>query len=145
MPRLRDQDGLISCLQDYNVISLFLLCNLLNATATIPVLLGLWRGPLAQRVVTPASCLFGCVLAMVAVIVYGVLQAPHWHMSVDAALHSVFLGDIRQQAQCFAQQSMTSSCRASEEHDTSERLALLFSRTLSGVHCELSVRALPFS
>ena len=84
-----DQD---CCLQNYNVISLFLLTNLLNATATIPILAGLWQGPLAQRIVTPASALFGCVLGMVSLIVYGAIQAPHWGMTVAQALHTIFLG-----------------------------------------------------
>ena len=60
--RNHNLDYLLLRLQDYNVISLFLLTNILNTTATIPILLGLWRGPLAQRVITPASALFGCLL-----------------------------------------------------------------------------------
>ena len=80
------------CLQNYNVISLFLLTNLLNATATIPILAGLWQGRLAQRIVTPASALFGCVLGMISLIVYGAIQAPHWGMTVAQALHTIFLG-----------------------------------------------------
>ena len=79
-------------MQNYNVISLFLLTNILNASAAIPVLMGLWRGRLAQRIITPASCLFGCILGLVSVIVYAVIQAPHWGLSNNEALHSVFLG-----------------------------------------------------
>ena len=85
---------LVILLQNYNVISLFLLTNILNATAAIPILLGLWRGPLAQKIITPASALFGCLLAIAAVVVYGILQAPHWGISQALALHRVFLGKV---------------------------------------------------
>ena len=81
-------------LQNYNVISLFLLTNILNASATIPILMGLWRGKLAYRIITPASALFGCILGLISVIVYAILQAPHWGVSNNEALHSVFLGEL---------------------------------------------------
>lgn len=81
-------------LQNYNVISLFLLTNILNASATIPVLMGLWRGKLAHRIITPASVLFGCILGLMSVIVYGVIQAPHWGLSTNEALHTIFLGKL---------------------------------------------------
>lgn len=54
--------------------------------------MGLWRGKLAQRLITPASALFGCILGLISVIVYAIIQAPHWGVSNNEALHSVFLG-----------------------------------------------------
>ena len=86
-----DECGIV---QNYNVISLFLLTNILNASATIPILMGLWRGKLAYRIITPASALFGCILGLISVIVYAILQAPHWGLSNNEALHTVFLGKL---------------------------------------------------
>ena len=80
------------CLQNYNVINLFLMTNILNSTAAIPVMLGLAQGKLAYRIVTPASVLCGCLSGLLAVIVYGVIRAPGWGLAAADGIHEVFLG-----------------------------------------------------
>ena len=80
--------------QNYNVINLFLMTNILNSTAAIPVMLGLLRGELAYRLVTPASVLCGCLTGLLSVILYGVVQASHWGVSKADGIHRVFLGRV---------------------------------------------------
>ena len=62
-------------LQGYGIINLFLLANLVTTTSTLPVLLGLFEGPLARRIVTPFSMLSGCWISFASLVVWAKIQA----------------------------------------------------------------------
>ena len=76
-------------LQSYNIISLYLLGNLVTTTHTLPILFGLIPGKWAERIVTPFTAIFGCWVGFAAVVVYAALQRHSWGLSLSAALHQV--------------------------------------------------------
>jgi hypothetical protein len=67
--------------QGYGIINLFLLANLVTTTSTLPVLLGLAEGELAERIITPLSVLFGCWFSFASLIVWAYVMAPTWGLS----------------------------------------------------------------
>jgi hypothetical protein len=76
--------------QGYPILNLFLLANLMTTTSTLPVLLGLLEGPVARRLLTPLSAIFGCWFSFAALVVYGRIMQPIWGGSMaDVSLSSV--------------------------------------------------------
>ncbi|KAK9858885.1 hypothetical protein WJX84_001389 [Apatococcus fuscideae] len=81
---------LVVSLQSYNIISLYLLGNLVTTTHTLPIIAGLIPGKWAERIVTPFTAIFGCWVGFAAVVVYAALRRHSWGLSLSAALHQVF-------------------------------------------------------
>lgn len=63
---------IVVSLQGYPVLNLFLVANMLCICCFLPVLLGLWDGPLGRRVMTQGAMISGCVVAMLALMAYGI-------------------------------------------------------------------------
>ncbi len=78
-------------MQSYNIISLYLLGNLVTTTHTLPILFGLIPGRWTERIVTPFTAIFGCWVGFAAVVVYAALKRHSWGLSLSAALHQVCL------------------------------------------------------
>lgn len=80
-------------MQGYPILNLFLLANLVTTTSTLPVLLGLLEGPIASRLFTPLSTLFGCWFSFASIVVYGRIMLPSWGGTMSdvscSSLHSV--------------------------------------------------------
>ena len=70
-------------LQGYPILNLFLLANLMTTTSTLPVLLGLLDGPIASRLFTPLSALFGCWFSFASIVVYGRIMLSSWGGSMS--------------------------------------------------------------
>lgn len=78
-------------MQGYGIINLFLLANLVTATSTLPVLLGLLEGPVAERIFTPLSVLFGCWFSFASLVVWAYLLAPSQGLSFTEVGYPVLL------------------------------------------------------
>ena len=77
-----------SCaVQGYPILNLFLLANLMTTTSTLPVLLGLLDGPIASRLFTPLSALFGCWFSFAAIVVYGRIMLANWGGTMSDVSH----------------------------------------------------------
>ncbi len=73
--------------QGYPILNLFLLANLMTTTSTLPVLLGLLDGPIASRLFTPLSALFGCWFSFAAIVVYGRIMLADWGGTMSDVSH----------------------------------------------------------
>ncbi|KAI9294533.1 hypothetical protein K502DRAFT_342359 [Neoconidiobolus thromboides FSU 785] len=62
---------IIVSLQNYPVINLFLIGNVITSTSALPMLLGLWDG--GYNIVTGASVVFGSLFSLISVMVYGII------------------------------------------------------------------------
>ena len=60
--------------QGYGILNLFLLANLVTTTSAIPVLLGLWRHPIANKLSTPFSTIAGCWISFFSLVVYAAIR-----------------------------------------------------------------------
>mmetsp|Transcript_1562 Transcript_1562/g.4619 ORF Transcript_1562/g.4619 Transcript_1562/m.4619 type:complete len:552 (+) Transcript_1562:384-2039(+) len=65
---------LVVSLRSYNIIQLFLVANLVTTTSALPVLAGLIRHPLAYKIVTPFTMLFGCAQGIIAMFWWSVID-----------------------------------------------------------------------
>lgn len=70
-------------MQGYPILNLFLLANLMTTTSTLPVLLGLLDGPIARRLFTPLSALFGCWFSFACIVAYGRIMLSSWGGSMS--------------------------------------------------------------
>lgn len=84
-------------MQGYPILNLFLLANLMTTTSTLPVLLGLLDGPIARRLFTPLSALFGCWFSFACIVAYGRIMLSSWggSMSDVSSLLLVHLESIK--------------------------------------------------
>ena len=84
-------------MQGYPILNLFLLANLVTTTSTLPVLLGLLDGPIARRLFTPLSALFGCWFSFACIVAYGRIMLSSWggSMSDVSSLLLVHLESIK--------------------------------------------------
>ncbi len=73
--------------QGYPILNLFLLANLMTTTSTLPVLLGLLDGPIASRLFTPLSALFGCWFSFASIVVYGRIMLADWGGTMSDVSH----------------------------------------------------------
>ncbi|KAK9858888.1 hypothetical protein WJX84_006937, partial [Apatococcus fuscideae] len=80
----------VASLQGYNIISLYVLGNLVVSTHTLPIIAGLIPGRWAERIVTPFTAICGCWVGFAAVVIYAALRRYDWGLSLSAALHQVF-------------------------------------------------------
>ena len=64
----------------------------MTTTSTLPVLLGLLDGPIASRLFTPLSALFGCWFSFAAIVVYGKIMLPSWGGSLSDVSSCPHLG-----------------------------------------------------
>ena len=74
-------------MQGYPILNLFLLANLMTTTSTLPVLLGLLDGPIASRLFTPLSALFGCWFSFASIVVYGRIMLADWGGTMSNVSH----------------------------------------------------------
>ncbi|KAK9811347.1 hypothetical protein WJX72_002216 [[Myrmecia] bisecta] len=81
---------IIVSLQSYNIISLFLIANLVTTTSTLPLLAGLLRGYWARRIVTSFSMLSGCALGLTSLFVWAKCSQKETELTYSAALHRTF-------------------------------------------------------
>ncbi|KAK9797380.1 hypothetical protein WJX73_007847 [Symbiochloris irregularis] len=81
---------IVTSLQGYNILNLFLLANLITTTSTLPVLAGLIKHPWAHRIVTPATMLFGCWLSFASLCIWSKAKAADWHLTTAQAIHKTF-------------------------------------------------------
>ncbi len=55
----------------------------MTTTSTLPVLLGLLDGPIASRLFTPLSALFGCWFSFASLILWAYFMGPTWDLSFN--------------------------------------------------------------
>lgn len=81
---------------NYQILSMFLISNMLCCCCSFPVVLGLIEHPIFKKMHTETCAIFSCTMSIITVCVYGIIERNHvtgGAMSTDAAVTYAWLGN----------------------------------------------------